>query len=171
MRLTRRAFLMAGVSLALAGCGGGSGDAKTDEAESVEDAEPEQIEQDNATQDVAKEPETLDFDGTGLEEVGDFEFFIASSGGTSENGNVPIIAWAPDRYGDLVSVNVYGGDGTVCVVYVDGHERNKINAGDCNVPVDYDPQDGTEGTHLVELVSYSDNGATIYRKASYEVIY
>jgi len=171
MRLTRREFLMAGVSLALAGCGGGSDDATTDDVESVEDAEPEQASQDDVMPDVAEEQEALDFDGTGLEEVGDFEFFISSSGGTSENGNVPIIAWAPDTYGDLVSVNVYGGDGTVCVVYVDGHERNKLNAGDCNVPVDYDPQDGTEGTHLVELVSYSDNGATIYRKASYEVIY
>ena len=35
MRLTRRAFLMAGVSLALAGCGGGSDDAKTDDEDEV----------------------------------------------------------------------------------------------------------------------------------------
>lgn len=168
MKLTRRAFLAIGASLALAGCGSNDS-AKTDEVEKTDDAAQES--QEEQPVDVEPEAEPVDFDGSGLEEVGDFEFFISSAGGTSENGNVPVIAWGPDTIGDLVDVNVYGGDGTLCVVYIDGHERNKVNAGDCNVPVDYYPEDGTEGTHLVELVSYSDNGATIYRKASYEVIY
>ena len=168
MKLTRREFLAIGASLALSACGGSGSDEATDldeaeVAESDSDAAAEQF-------DAAVE-EAIDFDGSGLEEKGDFDFYISSSGGTSEGGNIPVIAWSPDTYGGLVAVNVYGGDGTVCTIYVDGHERDKLNAGDCSVTVTYDQQDGTEGTHLVELVSASDNGATIYRKAQYEIVY
>ena len=159
--------------LALTGCGGGSEPDTATPAEEVEEVQAtEGVATEEVTEDVTEETpaEEVDFDGTGLEEVGDFEFYIASAGGTSEDGNIPTIVTNPEIYGDIFSVNVFGGDGTVCVVYIDGHERGKVNAGDTSTSITGQPEDRTEGVHLVELVSYGDNGATVYRKAQYEVV-
>ena len=61
-------------------------------------------------------------------------------------------------------------DGTICAVYIDGHLRGKLNAGDTQQPFDLEESDMTEGVHKVELVSDSDGGASIYKVAEYEIV-
>lgn len=162
MRVTRREFLAMGAMLALYGCGGGSSTTETTQEENKTDATKEETQ--------VTETETLDFDGTGFEDTGDLSFTLYTSGGTTEDGNVPQILINPDTIGYGVDVEIRDGDGTICAVYIDGHERAKLNASDVQQQVLFEESDMTEGKHKVELVSASDNGATIYKSAEYEVV-
>lgn len=162
MKFTRRGFLAMGAALVLSACGGSGSQQSAQTEESATEATNEQA------QESTQQEEVLDFDGTGMQEAGDCEFYISSPGGTSEGGNVPKIVYKPGTIGAGFAVNVFGGDGTVCHVYVDGHERATINAGDVQYSVEFAESDATEGIHKVELVS-EDGGATVYKSAQYEI--
>ena len=162
MKVTRREFLAMGAMLALYGCGGGSSTTETTQEETKTDTAKEETK--------TAETETLDFDGTGFTDTGNLTFYLATAGGTTEDGNVPQILIKKGTVGYGVDVNVIDGDGTICAVYIDGHERGKLNAGDTQQQVLFEESDMTEGKHKVELVSASDNGATIYKSAEYEVV-
>ena len=158
--ITRRGFIIAAAVL-LAGCGSGSESKESDSVAAVSVADSVSSQADIASQ--------LDFDGTGMTEAGDFTFYITSSGGTSEGGNVPKIVYKPGTMGVGVDVYVEGGDGTVCTVYIDGMKRAMMNAGHEQKVIQFEEQDTTEGLHKVELVS-DDGGASIYRVAQYEIV-
>lgn len=163
--ITRREMLAIGAALALAGCGGNSGEDSPAEEKPAEGSA--EVAEETAVDTPA---DTLDFDGTGHEEAGDLTFYLATPGGTTEDGNVPQILVDPDTFGYGVDVCVFDGDGTVCAVYIDGHLRGKLNAGDTQQPFDLEESDMTEGVHKVELVSDSDGGASIYKVAEYEIV-
>lgn len=167
MQITRRGFLMAGAMLMLSGCGGGNSSAADEKASETDQAAQEQT---ATIEPAAQEPETVDFDGTGMTEAGDFTFYVSSSGGTTEGGNVPQIVHKPGTMGNGIGINVEGGPGTVCTVYIDGHKRKLMNAGHATQFVDFEDSDATEGRHKVELVSNDDNEASIYKFAEYEIV-
>ena len=159
MRMTRRELLAMGMALMLAGCS-----QKEESQPKPEATEPKE-------QEVA-EPDTnesIDFDGSGLDEAGDFDFYIKTAGGTSEDGNVPEVVYKQGTMGTQVGVHVEGGDGTPCSIYVDGHKRGMMNAGHADKFVTLEASDLTEGAHIVEIAS-EDEGVTIYRKAQYEIV-
>ena len=154
--ITRRAFLAA-TALLLVGCGGNK---ESGSVAATSSAASDQQETASAQ---------LDFDGTGLTEAGDFEFYISTSGGTSEGGKVPKIVYKPGTMGVGVDVVVQGGDGTVCTVYIDGMKRVMMNAGDAQKIIQFEEADTTEGIHKLELVS-DDGGKTVYKVAQYEIV-
>ena len=178
MKLTRREFFAVGTALALSACGGSGDEAKGDETEEAEEAEggnaDEAAEEKETAEPEAEEPaedteEAADFDGTGLSETGDFTFYITSSGGTSEDGNIPKIVYKPGTMGVGIGVYVEGGDGTVCTVYIDGHKRKMMNAGHAEQFIQFEDDDTESGVHKVELVS-DDGGQTVYRTSQYEIV-
>lgn len=167
MQITRRGFLMAGAMLMLSGCGGNNSTAADEKASETDRAAQEQT----ATSETAvKEPEAVDFDGTGMTEAGDFTFYVSTPGGTTEDGNVPQVVYKPGTFGVGIAINVENGPGAVCTVYIDGHKRKLMNAGHEIQFVDFEDSDATEGRHKVELVSNDDNGASIYKFAEYEIV-
>lgn len=111
----------------------------------------------------------LDFDGSGAAEAGEGVMYIATAGGTSEGGNVPQITG-----GTLVQIEVdtQGMDGSVCTVYVDGMENDKMNAGErTQSSISLTGDALKKGTHTVELVKLDDSGnPVIYKVAQYEVV-
>ena len=167
MNVTRREFLAMSTFLALAGCSNSNGASPSD----ASDQETVASESSEATTtDTVAEEESV-FDGSGLTEAGNLTFYLATAGGTTEGGNIPQILVDPNSLGAGVDVCIVDGDGSICVVYIDGHERLKLNAGNVQSQIIFEESDATEGVHLVELVSDSDGGTSIYKTAEYEVIY
>lgn len=172
MRLTRREFLAAGAALTLAACGGGSEQPVTDEAVTEpETAEQEEPQQEEAVQEEEQaEPVEKDFDGTGMTETGDCTFYLATPGGTSENGNVPQVV--ADGYDSMqIGYEIWDGDGTVCTIYVDGMENKKDNAGNVQSSIDLSGDALAEGVHTVELVAMEGDEVKIYKSGQYEIVY
>lgn len=112
------------------------------------------------------------FDGSSFAETGDGEMVLRSSGGTSENGNVPQIATKKNTAMGQIGISYKGGDGSVCTVYVDGVENSKMNASeriDNTITLEGDAL--SEGVHTVELVCMDGDAPKIYKKAQYEIVY
>ena len=168
MKLTRRAFLAVGATLALSACGG-SGDSSPGEA--PEEVTEEPAEEAGTEEQTEQEQKPLDFDATGREEVGDLNFFLSTSAGTTENGNIPKVVMDPDTIMYDLVVCAYDGDGTVCNVYYDGYHRARMNAYNNSETIVLEGKDLAEGIHAVALVSDEDNGASILRIAQFEITY
>lgn len=134
---------VAALALALGGCGGSGGGQSSSAA--------------------------LDFDGSGATDAGQGVMYIATAGGTSEGGNVPQITG-----GTLVQIglDIEGMDGSVCTVYVDGMENDKLNAGErTQNSISLTGDALKKGVHTVELVKLDDSGnPVIYKVAQYEVV-
>lgn len=143
MRKVFAFMAVAALALALGGCGGSGGGQSSSAA--------------------------LDFDGSNATEAGEGVMYIATAGGTSEGGNVPQITG-----GTLVQIEVdtQGMDGSVCTVYVDGMENDKMNAGErTQNSISLTGDALKKGTHTVELVKLDESGnPVIYKVAQYEVM-
>lgn len=161
-------LLLAGaLSIALVGCGGtsttGSG-ASSGSADSGSSAVQESAEQ---TETAAKP----DFDGTGMTETGDCTFYVATPGGTSEDGNIPQVAVPADTEIMQIEYDITGGDGTICTVYLDGMEVEKTNAGDSQTTLDLQGDALKDGVHKVELVAMDGDNVVIYKLAQFEIVH
>ena len=110
-----------------------------------------------------------DFDGTNATDTGEGVMYISTAGGTSEDGNVPEITG-----GGLMQIGVdtVDMDGSVCTIYVDGMENDKINAGERTQNTITIEGDAVKpGEHTVELVKLDDTGEpVIYKVAQYKVV-
>ena len=109
----------------------------------------------NSSSESSSEPaaeQTKDFDGANATDTGEGVMYIATAGGTSEDGNVPEIT----------------GEGTV---YVDGMENTTMNAGAMTQQsITLEGDDLKQGEHTVELVKLDDTGSpVIYKVAKYKV--
>lgn len=121
-----------------------------------------------ASESQQQEKSKLDFDGSAFSDTGQGDMFISSAGGTSEGGNVPEIA-AGDNSVMQIGVNYFGGDGSVCTVYVDGMENTTINAGDSQNTITIQGDAVSEGSHTVEVVAMDGDAPKIYKKAEYRI--
>ena len=155
--------------LALTACGSsapsGSPSASGSSApESATAASSEAVE-DHPTQEV-------DFEGSAFEETGEGTMYLATAGGTSEDGNVPQVAFNgdPDNSVLQIEVDYWEGDGSVCTVYVDGIENMKMNAADVQMTLTLTGGALVEGVHTVEVVKMDGDTPAIYKKAQYEIV-
>ena len=144
------------LALALAGCSGGNAnDAdKPDNAQS-----PQQAEQQAAQK---------DFDGSQFAETPEGEMYIATSGGTSQNGNVPKIA-AGNNSLMQIEMDADGFNGEICTLYVDGMKVDEMNVGRTQKTISITGEQLAKGTHTVELVSMDGDAPAIYKLAKYEI--
>ena len=149
--------MSAAVVLVLAGCGGSSQSSATSSASSGS-AEA------SSSQALAKA-----FDGSAFADTGEGTMYLRTAGGTSEGGNVPEITAKPTSIVQI-ELDTEGMDGSVCVVYVDGMENTKVNAGERTQNTLTIQGDAVAaGTHVVELVKMDGDKPAIYKKAEYKV--
>ena len=153
IRLAALVAVVLAAALMMMGCSGSGGS---------DDAAQEPQQQD------AHEQVQLDFDGSAFSDTGQGDMFISSAGGTSEGGNVPEIA-AGDNSVMQIGVNYFGGDGSVCTVYVDGMENTTINAGDSQNTITIQGDAVSKGSHTVEVVAMDGDAPKIYKKAEYRI--
>lgn len=109
-----------------------------------------------------------DFDGANATDTGDGVMYIATAGGTSEDGNVPEITGEGMMQ---IEIDTQDMDGSVCTVYIDGMENTKMNAGEMvQQTITLQGDDLKQGEHTVELVKLDDTGSpVIYKVAKYKV--
>lgn len=151
-------------AIALAGCGGGAPTSAS--APSTSSASPE------ASASVASAPAAqADFDGTGMKDTGAGAMTLATAGGTSEGGNVPQVAGMGENAMIQIGLNYEGGDGTLCTVYVDGMELQKLNAAKgSQSTITLEGQAVLDGVHKVEMVAMDGDKVKLYKSAQYEIV-
>lgn len=108
------------------------------------------------------------------EEIGNGTVYISTAGGTSENGNVPVIYSEPGTM--LMQIGIDSTDfngGSLSYIYIDGMIAAKEQLSDSQSSIDLSENHLTYGTHKIEVVQYEndDPGSkmTTYRKMAYEV--
>jgi len=111
------------------------------------------------------------FDGSAFADTGEGEMILKTAGGTSEGGNVPQIAAKKSTSMMQIELDYNGGDGSVCTVYIDGIENQKLNASQRSQNSLTLKGDAlSEGMHIVEMVSMDGDTPKIYKKAQYEIV-
>lgn len=126
--------------------------------------------QSEGQQQQQQQQKSKDFDGSGFEETSDGTMYLATAGGTSENGNVPQIVGKKDLLMMQIGMNTDGFNGEICTIYVDGMELEKTNVGTSQLTLSLEGDMLSKGVHTVELVRMDGDTPSIYKKASYEIV-
>lgn len=70
-----------------------------------------------------------------------------------------------------IGLNYDGGDGTLCTVYIDGIEVQKLNAADrAQNSITIQGDSVADGVHKVEMVAMDGDKVTLYKSAEYEIV-
>lgn len=108
---------------------------------------------------------------------GDGTVYLSTAGGTTEDGNVPVVSASSDTQIKQIGLNSNGYDGTMMsYIYIDGKLVTKEQLADTQSTLDLSGDSIKEGTHKVEVVQYTgdevsaDNVAT-YQTMQYEIKY
>lgn len=150
--------LVVAALLALAGCGS-------------QESASQSVSGSSASSGTASESsKQVDFDGSGYSDAGAGTMVLATAGGTSEGGAVPEIP-AVTNGGSQLGLDLEGGDGSVCTLYVDGVENAKMNFGErSQATFTVEGEQLHEGVHTVELVKMDGDEPAIYKKAEYRCV-
>lgn len=115
-----------------------------------------------------------DFDGSDFSDMGSGTFFISTSSGTSEDGNIPVFLKDAGILMTEVGYSARGMDGShLTFFYIDGMENDKDQISDTDGSLIINGDMLSEGTHTVEAVQYDIDEPTgnviTYKSATYEV--
>lgn len=107
------------------------------------------------------------------EDTGNGTAYISCSGGTSENGNIPVI-FVSDEILIQIGLNTYDFDGSkLSYVYIDGMLATKEQLAESQISLDLSGDALSIGKHEVAIVQYNadepSNDIITYKSASYEV--
>lgn len=107
-------------------------------------------------------------------ETGAGSILLSTEGGTSENGNVPVLFVAEDDILTQIGLDTQGLDGShLSYIYIDGVLNTKEQLADAQMTLDLSNQMLEKGQHKVEVVQYDtdepDGEVVTYKNASYEV--
>lgn len=107
-------------------------------------------------------------------ELGEGTVYIATAGGTSENGNVPVIYAAKDLILTHIGLTTWDfNGGALSFVYIDGMLTSKEQLGDAQVSIELQGELLAVGIHTVEVVQYENDdpasAMTAYRVMQYEI--
>ena len=167
MKASRIVYAGLGTVLALsvAACSGQSG--ASENATDTGAAQPE-------AQQQAPAAKQKDFDGSGQSEVGEGTVILATSAGTSEDGNVPKITVSKDTILTQIEVDTEGLEGSaVTYIYVDGMEAEKGNFGQAQVSISLTEDTIAAGDHTVEVVQFEGDDpagtVTFYRSMTFTI--
>ena len=125
--------------------------------------------QSEGQQQPQQQQQAKDFDGSAFEETSGGTMYLATAGGTSENGNVPQIVG--EKY-LMIQIEMRTDDfnGEICTIYIDGMELEKTNVGTSQLTLNLEGDMLSKGVHTVELVRMDGDTPSIYKKASYEIV-
>ena len=103
--------------------------------------------------------------------------YLSTAGGTTEDGNIPVVSASSDMQIKQIGINANGYDGSMMAyIYIDGNLVDKQQLSDSQSTLDLSGDSLSEGTHKVEVVQYTgdtvsaDNVAT-YQTMQYEIKY
>lgn len=114
-------------------------------------------------------PEGLD------KEVGNGTIVLSTAGGTTENGNTPIVFVGQDTLLDQIGLSAENFDGSkLSYVYIDGMINTKEQLGEMTqTTITLQDNSLKEGKHKVEVVQYDNDEQTgnpvTYKVETYEV--
>lgn len=128
----------------------------------------------------SKEKETVDtsverdLPESNYEETGEGIVYISTAGGTSEDGNVPVIYAEKDTILMQIGLNAFDfNGGSLSYIYVDGILLGKEQLSDTQTSIDLSEQQLTTGTHKIEVVQYDNDDTSsdmiTYKSMEYDV--
>lgn len=109
-------------------------------------------------------------------DVGTGTMYLATAGGTTENGNVPDVLAEKETILMQMEVDTEGFDSTkISFVYIDGEFKTKEQFGDSQSTIDIEGDSMKEGEHTVSVVQYENNEESgniiTYKEAKYNIVY
>lgn len=114
-------------------------------------------------------PEGLD------KEIGNGDVVLSTTGGTTENGNIPTVFVGKDTQLDQIGLSSENLDGSkLSYVYIDGMLNTKEQLGEMSqTTITLQDNSLKEGKHKVEVVQYDNDEQTgtpvTYKVVNYEV--
>lgn len=108
-------------------------------------------------------------------EVGNGSVVLSTTGGTTENGNTPVVFVGQDTLLDQIGLSAENFDGSkLSYVYIDGMINTKEQLGEMTqTTITLQDNSLKEGKHKVEVVQYDSDEQTgnpvTYKVATYEV--
>lgn len=107
------------------------------------------------------------------QDIGNGTMYIATAGGTSENGNVPVV-FVSDEILLQIGLNTSAFDGSkLSFIYVDGMLATKEQLSDSQITLDLSEDMLAVGNHKVEVAQYENDdpagNMVTYKQAAYEV--
>lgn len=106
---------------------------------------------------------------------GDGTIYISTPGGTSEDGNTPVIYVSGDTSMEQIGLNSREYDGSMlCYIYIDGTLVDKHQMADTQASITLQGDCIDVGVHDVEVVQYTDDTPSAdtvasYQKMAYEI--
>ena len=120
------------------------------------------------------EPAEMIPEGT-YEEMGAGTMSLSTPGGTSDNGNVPVLYVSGDEFFTQVGLNAFEFDGSrLSYIYLDGELTSKEQLADTQMSIDLSSDSQlSEGVHKVEILQFDTDDTTgnvnTYKTASFEI--
>ena len=107
------------------------------------------------------------------QDTGSGTMFLSTPGGTSENGNVPVI-YVSDEILLQIGLDTLDFDSSkLSFIYIDGMLYGKEQLGESQISLDLSENSLSVGKHSVEVLQYEgdspENTMVTYKSASYEV--
>lgn len=108
-------------------------------------------------------------------EIGNGSVVLSTTGGTTENGNTPVVFVGQDTLLEQIGLSAENFDGSkLSYVYIDGMLNNKEQLGEMTqTTITLQDNSLKEGKHKVEVVQYDNDEQTgnpvTYKVATYEV--
>ena len=173
MKFKLLALALAAASvLCFAGCGSSTNESSSAQAEessiAESSAEESSTEEASAAETIPAGAFTVSGNGT---------VYLSTAGGTTEDGNIPVVGASSATVIKQIGINAKGYDGTMMAyIYIDGVFADKQQLSDSQSSLDLSGDSLTEGVHKVEIVQYTgdtvsaDNVAT-YQTMQYEIKY
>lgn len=121
-----------------------------------------------------KEAPAKDLPDGDYQDTGVGTMYLSTAGGTSEDGNIPVVYSGSDDVLIQIGVSTEGFDGSkLSYIYIDGLLNSKEQLSDGQTSIDLTDDDLSVGTHKVEVLQYNNDDASsdivTYKAASYEV--
>ena len=107
-------------------------------------------------------------------EMGEGTVYVATAGGTSEDGNIPVIYVANDTIMTQIGLDAWDfNGGALSFIYIDGMLVGKEQLADTQTTLTLSEGQLAVGVHTVEVVQYTNDDPsaemTTYRSMRYEI--
>lgn len=118
-------------------------------------------------------PKERDLPEGNYAEVGEGTVYISTPGGTSEDGNIPVV-YTEKVILMQIGLNAFNFNGSaLSFIYVDGVLLDKQQLANTQTSITLGSQEGAEGIHTVEVVQYDNDDPSskmiAYRSMQYEI--
>ena len=107
------------------------------------------------------------------EETGKGTLYVVTSGGSTEDGIIPVIYIDPDEWDPSIEIDAWDFDGSILsYIYIDGELADKEQLGDVQMQLSLTDTGKKAGKHTVAVVQYENDDTSgkivTYKSAQYE---